>query len=93
MCLDVSWHYGIVVERCPDLPDAKVESVLEIYEGPAPPDFCLQLFAGDHLPRSRNQDREHAHGLRTQPDLPTSLLQFTRLLVEFERTEPELRGI
>lgn len=57
---------GVVIQRCPDLPDCIIQSLFEINEGVCSPDFADDLFARDDLAGSRRQQKKNPGGLRLQ---------------------------
>ena len=78
----------VVVECGPDLGNAEVQAALEIYVGIGAPDLALQFLAGDDLPVTRDQCREHLCRLRLQPHRRTVARQLAGRGVELENAEP-----
>jgi hypothetical protein len=59
---------GIVIQRCPDLPDALVYCLFEVNADIVAPKLLLDFLAGDELPSVTGEQSEKPEGLRCQPD-------------------------
>src|ERR1041385_9236739 len=88
--LDVSGGLCIIVQRCPDLPDAEVQPILKIHEGVASPDLRLQLVTGYRLAGAAGQNRQHSGSLRAQANMPAGFLEFIGVRVELEGPKANL---
>jgi hypothetical protein len=86
---DVAWVFGGIAKRPPQLIDGGVEAVLEIDEGPFPPDLLAQLLACHHLAGTLEQEKQNGEGLTRQANATAALQQLTGGGVHFERPKRE----
>jgi len=89
--LDESRRLGAVGERQPDLPDAVVQTLIEVDERVVGPDFLPDLFPRQELSGAARQEGEHFHGLRLKLDQPAASAQLAVRRIELETVEPQPR--
>jgi hypothetical protein len=82
----------IELECLPDLPDAEVQSLLEVDEGIAPPDVIAELRPGDHLAAPADQQFEDLERLRRELDHLAAPPQLPGRRIELERSKSQDGG-
>ena len=66
---------SIVVQHCPDLPDAVVYCLFEVNGDIVAPKLLPDFLAGDELSAVTGEQGEKSKGLRCQPDKNTGFAQ------------------
>src|SRR5262249_4590673 len=79
--LDISRCVRVIAQRLPNLADAKVEPMLEIYERLLTPYLLFQSFPGNQLSWLAQQDRQDFCRLRSQPYLSPEFTKLACLLI------------
>jgi hypothetical protein len=85
--LNISRSFCVVVQRSAKLTNTEVESLLEIDKRALTPDGPLELFARDEFAWAAGEQSEYFDRVRTELQAVSTLLEFKRLQIKFERTE------
>lgn len=82
--LDVAWLLGIIAQGCPKPLDAEVQTLFEIDEGIATPQFLLDFIARDQITGATGEQGQDLEGLRWNRNRLAILAQFASLQVRLE---------
>jgi hypothetical protein len=91
--LDEHRGRGVITERQANLPDAVVQTLVELDECGLIPDPLAKLFAGDQRARLHDQNLEDAQWLRLDSYGTAVAEQFPRIEIEFELGKTEAAGL
>ena len=86
---DVARCVGGIAENFTKARDCVVKAMVEIDEGVGCPELASQFLAGYKMARSLEQYRKELYGLAVQTQFDTAFTQFSSMLIQFKRVEPQ----
>src|ERR1039457_4956524 len=92
--LDKAWLCGGIIENLANFVDGGAQAVIEVHKRIGGPKLLTNLFSGDELARSLQEQGEQLERLRLQPDSYPLFSQLANLQVCFVGTkrDPTWRG-
>ena len=87
--LDENGRRGVITKRHANLPDAVVQTLVELDERRLVPDPLAQLFARDQRARLYDQNFEDTQRLRLDSDWAAVADQLPRIQIELELGKPK----